>query len=301
MNKRKKSIVEHSLALFVEKGIQNTSVQDIIDRAGISKGTFYNYFSSKTECVSAILEQIRSEANLHRSELLVGKDANDLDLLIEQISVIFCLAEKRGINSIFEEIFYSGDKELKQLALQHKILEYEWLAERLIEVYGEELRPYAFESSVIFYGMLNQLMFMRKITGEGRQDVKPVAASVFHYMQFITQALIHRQTAVLDGDKVASLREYLNHQPFTMADAVQMLKKLLGERELSQTQRDLAQALLTELAQSPLREAVISALLNPFIDAFRDTPLQATVKNISSTVWYCMRQSNLADSARTAR
>ena len=40
MNNRKKIVAEHALALFIEKGIRQTSIQDILDRTGISKGTF---------------------------------------------------------------------------------------------------------------------------------------------------------------------------------------------------------------------------------------------------------------------
>ena len=36
---------------------------------GLSKGTFYNYFSSKHECVSASLEQARYDASLTRAEI----------------------------------------------------------------------------------------------------------------------------------------------------------------------------------------------------------------------------------------
>ncbi len=33
--------------LFTEKGIKNTSIQEIVDKAGVAKGTFYLYFKDK--------------------------------------------------------------------------------------------------------------------------------------------------------------------------------------------------------------------------------------------------------------
>jgi AcrR family transcriptional regulator len=291
MNKRKKSIVDHSLALFQEKGIQHTSVQDIIDRAGISKGTFYNYFSSKNECVSAILEEIRHEVSLSRSELLMGKDARDLDLLIQQITILANLNEKRGMSAIYEELLHSGDLELKQLVLQHRISELEWLAERLIEVYGEELRPHAFESSVIFYGMLNHLLFMRKLTRPSVKDMKSVASSVFHYMEYIIRSLIHDHTAVLDNDHLSSLKDQLHTMPIKRADAALLLKELLEEESsLSASQKELAQALLSELERQPMRRSVISALLQPFTEAFEQTADYKTAKQISIMVWFYLKQ-----------
>jgi protoporphyrinogen oxidase/AcrR family transcriptional regulator len=53
---RKKRVVvlEVSLAMFMEKGYENVSVDDIIAATGTSKGTFYHYFKSKDEILSEI-------------------------------------------------------------------------------------------------------------------------------------------------------------------------------------------------------------------------------------------------------
>jgi AcrR family transcriptional regulator len=40
-------ILETALALFRERGYDNTRVQDIIEGVGISEGTFFNYFATK--------------------------------------------------------------------------------------------------------------------------------------------------------------------------------------------------------------------------------------------------------------
>jgi TetR/AcrR family transcriptional regulator, transcriptional repressor for nem operon len=40
-------IIQAAYARFYEFGYNGTSVQDIVDRVGVQKGTFYNYFKSK--------------------------------------------------------------------------------------------------------------------------------------------------------------------------------------------------------------------------------------------------------------
>lgn len=45
----KKRLMETATALFLEKGFQNVTVDQIIEKAGSSKGGFYNHFSSKEE------------------------------------------------------------------------------------------------------------------------------------------------------------------------------------------------------------------------------------------------------------
>ena len=54
MNDRKQHVINKAHQLFIDKGFQATSIQDILDYSGISKGTFYNYFSSKNELLIAI-------------------------------------------------------------------------------------------------------------------------------------------------------------------------------------------------------------------------------------------------------
>ncbi|WP_413378769.1 TetR/AcrR family transcriptional regulator [Alkalihalobacillus sp. 1P02AB] len=60
MNK-KKLIMEKALELFAEKGFDSTSVQQITDYCGISKGAFYLSFKSKDELIIAIIEHFTKE------------------------------------------------------------------------------------------------------------------------------------------------------------------------------------------------------------------------------------------------
>jgi len=41
-------------ALFVEKGVEATTINDIVERAGVAKGTFYHYFTSKNDMLAAL-------------------------------------------------------------------------------------------------------------------------------------------------------------------------------------------------------------------------------------------------------
>ena len=56
MTKRKVLIIEKASELFAEKGFDATSVQDITDACGISKGAFYLSFKSKQGLVFSIFE-----------------------------------------------------------------------------------------------------------------------------------------------------------------------------------------------------------------------------------------------------
>jgi TetR/AcrR family transcriptional regulator, transcriptional repressor for nem operon len=58
---RRAELLEAGRSLFLAKGIAATSLDDITQRAGVSKGLFYLYFPSKEDLVLALQEQFSGE------------------------------------------------------------------------------------------------------------------------------------------------------------------------------------------------------------------------------------------------
>jgi TetR/AcrR family transcriptional repressor of nem operon len=58
---RRAELLAAGQALFLAKGIAGTSLDDITQRAGVSKGLFYLYFPSKENLVLALREQFSRE------------------------------------------------------------------------------------------------------------------------------------------------------------------------------------------------------------------------------------------------
>ena len=54
-------IIATALTLFQAEGYENTSVSMIIDKIGISKGTFYYYFKSKRDLMIAVIKRISEQ------------------------------------------------------------------------------------------------------------------------------------------------------------------------------------------------------------------------------------------------
>ena len=44
---KEKKLLDSAFQLFTEKGFKDTSIQEIVDHAGVAKGTFYLYFKDK--------------------------------------------------------------------------------------------------------------------------------------------------------------------------------------------------------------------------------------------------------------
>ena len=56
---RRQEIIEAAQRLFEKEGYSKTSIEAIIQEAGIAKGTFYYYFKSKQEILLLLLKEVQ--------------------------------------------------------------------------------------------------------------------------------------------------------------------------------------------------------------------------------------------------
>ncbi|AOV07336.1 TetR/AcrR family transcriptional regulator [Sporosarcina ureilytica] len=83
----KQEITKHSVKLFQEKGFSETSIQDIVDSLGVTKGTFYYYFKSKEQLLMDIhLRYI--EDLLNRQKEIIEKEQNCRNKVIKIVKLI---------------------------------------------------------------------------------------------------------------------------------------------------------------------------------------------------------------------
>lgn len=64
-------ILDASLKLFLEKGYDHTTIQDIVDHLDVTKGAVYHHFKSKEDILSAALERDNEE---HLKDLCAIRD-----------------------------------------------------------------------------------------------------------------------------------------------------------------------------------------------------------------------------------
>lgn len=60
-NQKRKRIVDKVWELIAKNGYEETKVEDITRKLGISKGSFYTYFETKDELLYEILEKLKME------------------------------------------------------------------------------------------------------------------------------------------------------------------------------------------------------------------------------------------------
>lgn len=71
--KRKKELLKIAYDMFLAQGYENTSVDEIIERAQIAKGTYYYHFQSKERMLEEVIDMmIDSEAKM--AEQIIAMD-----------------------------------------------------------------------------------------------------------------------------------------------------------------------------------------------------------------------------------
>lgn len=59
---RREAFVDAGLRLIQTRGYEQTTIQDVLDETGSSRGAFYHYFSSKSALLEAVVERIVDRA-----------------------------------------------------------------------------------------------------------------------------------------------------------------------------------------------------------------------------------------------
>ena len=132
---RRTQILRCAKEVFSKSGFHNASVADLIDEAGIARGTFYLYFASKRAIFDTLLQNLLQElrtriqpielgpgkpepllqlkANIRRVLELVIQEPELIQILLHQASG----ADKQAAATI--RVFYNRVQELTERALEH--------------------------------------------------------------------------------------------------------------------------------------------------------------------------------------
>jgi TetR/AcrR family transcriptional regulator, regulator of autoinduction and epiphytic fitness len=85
-------ILDAADAAFREKGFPNVSMEEIAQRAGLTRKTVYNLFNSKEEIASQIIARVEAEDASYRSRMEAGEDVSLLLVDVFLHSAQWCLA-----------------------------------------------------------------------------------------------------------------------------------------------------------------------------------------------------------------
>lgn len=99
---RKQELIRIAYRLFVAKGYEHTSVDEIIQEAGIAKGTYYYYFESKEQMLEEVIEMmLRAEGA--KAEAILRADLPVPQKIVGIISSIHPAQEEQSIEDALHQ------------------------------------------------------------------------------------------------------------------------------------------------------------------------------------------------------
>ena len=108
-DERRKEIIQAARELFQTKEYDNTTMQELMDKLNIAKGTIYHYFSSKEDLLESVVEDLMDEELKRKKELLKSRRFRSLDAL-EKFRVLVTtdtMAEEN--EQILENLHHPGN------------------------------------------------------------------------------------------------------------------------------------------------------------------------------------------------
>ena len=116
---RRREILIAARELFIKKGYEQTSVNDILKIVNIAKGTFYYYFNSKAEVLEAIILDIVEEGAIRAENILKDKSI----LLVNRImmAIMAQAPEFEGTDEIKDELHKVENSKLERLYLREML------------------------------------------------------------------------------------------------------------------------------------------------------------------------------------
>src|SRR5699024_4844848 len=136
---RKQLIMDKALELFANQGFEATSVQQITEDCGISKGAFYLSFKSKDELIIALIDHFMEEVT---SDIDYIVKTTDNDKLL--YSFYYTLIQSLYKHSDFGKIFITEQTHSLNKDFLVKMRYYNTLIDRTIlsmieRLYGEKI------------------------------------------------------------------------------------------------------------------------------------------------------------------
>lgn len=192
---KKKRIKKAAIDLFGEKGMANTSTNEIAKKAGISIGTLYSYYEDKKAIYTDLLDDHMSIFldNIKTSE--IREDMNPKDMIkmfVSQCINSHAMLENFGIEMTCMAFRYTEYRELEEkyrLLVRQKIYE-------ILEIYKKDLRITDTRAACFVIqdsaeNIIHEIAFFESYKKEGltREDMLDnFADMVCHYL-FTPQAL----------------------------------------------------------------------------------------------------------------
>jgi AcrR family transcriptional regulator len=119
---RRDALLDRAWDLLVEQGYEQTTLNGLIEHAGVSKGAFYHYFASKDEVVAGVVDRVIRGALVDVESLAGASDVSALEKLRRFVGVTGPRpAATTALRRLFVQVRHSGEGGLLDALRTHAV------------------------------------------------------------------------------------------------------------------------------------------------------------------------------------
>lgn len=252
---KKQLIMEKALELFAEQGFELTSVQQITEHSGISKGAFYLSFKSKDELILALIDQFMSQM-ISNIDFQVTSPQSDDKLLYEFYFTMFQTTQQ---HSNFAKILMKEQSQSFNKELVIKFHYYNHLLEKTIlsmieRLFGEKIENTKHDLVYCIKGFISiysDLVLFNNVP----VDFERLAQSLVEK----TYLLATEVTIPFITEEIFQLKQ-LTHEEVTNNQLLEILEQSLNEAE-DPLERESLHLLKQHLLVPSLSPVLVEGLL----------------------------------------
>lgn len=266
---KKQELMNEAMHLFSLKGFAQTSVQEIANAAGISKGAFYKHYESKESLFTELLKRYQQNltATLTASNFTGTADKKEAFKQKLRFEITQTLDNKEFFLMVFKDFPKDEASQMMPLFEELRAAQLTLTHNSLIDVYGDKIQPYLGDLVAVLEGIKREYFFILIFENQS-VDVQKLTDFIAGSIDAIVGALeglepvlhITADHSVSPEDPFKALEEKIRRdldEPEKLLSSLQLLKEEVGK---TGRQEFLIEALLAYLAQEPKIEKELTQL-----------------------------------------
>lgn len=259
---KKQLIMDKALELFAQQGFKATSVQQITDHCGISKGAFYLSFHSKDELIFSIIDRFMMQHITKLDHLVTSakSEHQTTNLLYDFYYTSYeIISENRDFAKFFMKEFQTLHEDLIEKLSYYDTLQEKIILKLIEQVYGSEIEHLKYDLLYCvksFIGMYVELILFKNI----QLDIHSISNSLVEKTNILANSMKH---PFIQSEHF----HYLNTEENNTITKEKLM--ILLDEKMGQTNDTLIKDSLLYLRKNLQEENLPSAIVKGLIENIR--------------------------------
>lgn len=255
-------IIEKGLSLFAEKGYHSTTIQEIADKAGISKGSFYVYFSSKEDFMITAFSYFHIQMT-ERMQQVADENLAPRPSLAKQITAMMdYIYTYRDFIIMYmrENISIGIGEKMDTLLTDIKQQSCTWLEKNIKNIYGDRVNSFMVDAIAMLEGLI-QSYIKWLIMDNVLVDQKRIGSFLVNRFDDLIEGMIAHQEKPL----IRTKNKYnQSNAYYDLINVMDQKVRAFSDKQTARRLQEVLAALRVEVAKEARQNIFIQGLLAHF-------------------------------------